>query len=243
MKVSKKLRDKIKTVVQDKGTQGKRVQLWNDHFLMGTASTLPYRHFHFTNLAATALVTKPHVYFTPDQVVNSASIMFNLKPPVQNYELDPDTKNFPDTKDAVFDIKLNRVTYVFKNNSQRHYDFTFTVMTPKNNTDAVVSATIDDAIAADVASLAWQGSATVGPDKGNLCVRWQDSPTLKRNYKLETTLIKIDPGASTSMVVHGYTGRFNRKKALNRTKQMQRYTGSILKGILSSLLWMWYQTW
>jgi len=220
VKVSKGLRAKIKTVVEDKGTQGRRVQLWNDHFLMGPAQNVAYRHFHFNNNGGNALLALPHVYFTPDQIVNSASIMFNQKPVVQNYNLDPSAKNFGDFQDTVFDIKSQKVTYILKNNSQRHYDLTVTIMSPKNNTDALPQNTIDDAAAADIASLAWQGSATVAPTKDNIAVPWQQSPTLKRAYKMETTLIKIDPGASTSFVVHGYTGRFNRKKSIKEDQSL-----------------------
>ncbi len=210
VRVGRALRAKIKTVVQDKGTQGSRLMLWNDHFLMGPPATVAQRHFHFDYLQA--LIGMPHVYFTPLQTMNSAAIMFGGKTPVHDYTVT--AGNFGDSEDAVFDITSQKVTYNFKNNSQRHFDLVITVLTPKNNTDADVEGTIDNAITVDTTSGRWAGSATQGPSKFNLITNWQASPTLKTYYKMEKTLIKIDPGASVSHVVRGWSGRFNWKKSM-----------------------------
>lgn len=209
--VSRALADKIRTVVKDKGTQGSRHVIWNDYMLLGAAASLAYRHFNFDY--SQALFTLPHVYFSPLQVMNSASIMFNGKTPVHDYETGV-ASNFKVENDSVFNITSQKVSYVFHNNSQRHFRLTISVLTPKNNTDAEVEQTINDAITVDTTSGRWAGSALDGPSKENLSTPWQQSPTLRNYYKIETTLIKIDPGASASHVIHGWSGKFDLKKTI-----------------------------
>lgn len=218
VKVPAKLRKQIKTVTENKGSRGRRVQLWNNHLRMQAAQPLAQRHFFFNNVQASGLLGEPMVHFTPLQTMHSAAVMFNSKTVTQDYEVT--TGNFGNTEDAVFDIVSQKATYVIKNNSQRHYTLNITIMSPKNNTDAEASMTIDDAIAADVASGEWNGTATVGPSKANLACDWQSSPTLRRNYVIERQQIKIDPGASTSFVVTGWSGRFNWKKSLKQDQPL-----------------------
>lgn len=219
MHISPHLTKQVRQIMSDKGTMGKRIEVWNDIFQMSIPIPVAKRWFKFGNTQNPIVGT--HVFFTPRQIQNSAAIMFNKKLPTQDYTVVlgnfnriPSTTNIIKDTDSIFDIKSQKVSYVFKNNTQRHYAFTVTVMTPRNNTDTTVSSTIDDAIATDVAQGRWAGNTVIGPSKENPVTVWQNCPTLKTYFKMETTLIKIDPGASFTHVIHGYSGRFNLKKSI-----------------------------
>lgn len=209
-KVDSKFRAKVKNVLQDKGSQGVRVELSNDYFNLGAAQVRATRKFMFAHVQEN---TMPLVHFTPLQIMNSAAILFANKGATQDYTVT--AGNFGDSEDSVFEIISQKATYLFKNNTQRHLSFTITCLTPKENTDAIVHGTIDTAIAADVSAGTWKTNA-VPIDKASLVVNWQSSPTLKKYYKIEKTTIKLDPGASSDYTVHGYTGKFNWKKSIKQ---------------------------
>lgn len=195
VKVSRKLRDKIKKVMENKAIQG---------FFQETSYqrlSLPPAQDNKQNVAR--LVTTGDVddaYFSPQRVMDAASCLWNEKVQSSVGKVYADADNF-DNKKLKVKVINSSTTFNFRNNTQRGLNLKVIEAEPKSNQ---VQGSL---------FLAWQNAlthqaSTQGPNQSSITISELHTnpgmlPDMRRLFNFSTSKYRLEPGAECTHFTQG----------------------------------------
>lgn len=195
VKVSRKLRDKIKKVIANKAIIGKfQETAWGGIRVAATISNK--QNVGYVGLLGSDI----DPLFSPARVLDAASCLWNEKAFNQTVKTLGDVRNF-DAKKIKVRIVSSSMTYNMRNNSQRTYLMKVVECSPKSNQVA------GDPIGIWAASLGFQ-AAGQGPNQNSIDVNEIHTlptmlPDFQRLFNTKVTNLTLLPGQSHTHRVDG----------------------------------------
>lgn len=213
VKVSRKLRAKIKKVISDRSPSG-----YYQEIITGVFSAPTDNRQNATIIASTTVDGNQGEFFSPSSVINAASVLWNGKTASAIYGLN-DATNF-NSETLRVNVKKQWVTIKCRNNTERTYTINFYACRRKISEPATGFTALNDWQSA-LGFEKYQPAATPGGGPGpnvmnldytTLYVTPYFTKSVTDKYDIETTKVRLAPGEEYTYTLTGPSMMYDFRK-------------------------------